>query len=155
MPTRDHATATRRARLRREAWEESWVDEQEVQMVTNGIDDSTHQRGAANASVGNGTRGALRSLAVIVVALGIGVVAVGCTPRSTGPWDGQPWTSSHPEPCRRYAPITSDWVAAHPDSPCAQTPPVGSTPPPLSVDLGPACSIEKGGPLVCTGGASG
>ena len=118
--------------------------------MTTRIDDSTHRPSTARSSLDHGTRAARRAAALIVVTLGIAVAAVGCTPRSTTHWDGQPWTNSHPEPCRRYEPITWDWVAAHPDSPCAQI-----TQLPGSAELGPACSLEKGGPLVCTEGASG
>jgi hypothetical protein len=88
-----------------------------------------------------------RIAAVLVVVL----LTAGCLAQPAPRWDGEPWTNTHDEPCRNYAPITWEWVARHPGHPCAQPPAVPSeTGAPDDVELGPACSQTSGGPLVCT-----
>jgi hypothetical protein len=99
------------------------------------------------------TRRTSYSIAVLVLAFIAAFAVTGCRLSPPAAWDGAPWTTSHPEPCRKYAPITSDWVAAHPGHPCAQlvpAPPATAVP---AADLGPACSIERGGQLECAGGS--
>lgn len=75
------------------------------------------------------------------------IVSAGCS-TAAKPWDGKPWTNTHPEPCRRYEPITDDWVRAHPKHPCAQV--VPTTTPQTRVELGPACSVVNGEPVQCS-----
>jgi hypothetical protein len=85
--------------------------------------------------------------------LALVVAAAGCAAVDDSVWDGEPWTSTHPESCRRYEPMTDDWVRAHPANPCAQLPVTPSTSTTTRADatqLGPACRIERGGPLQCS-----
>jgi len=83
--------------------------------------------------------------------LAIGLLVTGCTiTHPPSAWDGEPWTNTHAEPCRRYEPITRDWVARHPTHPCAQLQP--SSPGPEAVELGPACTQVVGEPMRCSSG---
>lgn len=61
----------------------------------------------------------MRRLLLVAIVAAVPFLA-GCVPTAPSPWNGQPWTNTHSEPCRKFEPITTDWVRAHPNHPCAK-----------------------------------
>lgn len=73
----------------------------------------------------------MKRLAVFAVAV---FALSGCALQGPPKWNGEPWTNTHPEPCRKFEPITREWVKAHPGHPCARlAPSTTSTTPPATV----------------------
>lgn len=62
----------------------------------------------------------MKRLAAVLLVVGALFASVPAAGAASPEWDGKPWTVSHPEPCRRYEPMTLRWVRTHPHNPCAR-----------------------------------